>query len=1197
MVQIITNSNWWGWVWLYKYKGSVDYYEDLPTSWMKIWDVYNVVNEHTTAPVFPAWTNVAWTGTERDALWWSIDLSEYQKKLVEWTGIDIDQDTNEISVEADVINWAAAWATAVQPWDDVSTLTNDAGYINKDVNDLTYYTKSSDLATVATSWSYNDLSNKPTIWNAKLTIQKNGTDVNSITMNATTNVTANISVPTDTSDLTNGAGFVDKDVNNLTYYTPTSSLSTVATSGSYSDLSNKPTIWDATIKIQKNGTDIDSFTTNTTSGKTINVVVPTKVTDLSDASDYVKDSDLATVATTWAYSDLSWTPTLATVATSWSYNDLSDKPTIWTANLKIQKNWTDVATFWANATSAVTANITVPTKVTDLSDASNYALKSWLATVATSGSYTDLSNNPTIPSVVDNLTSTSTTNALSANQWKVLKGLIDTYAWLGRFLSLWNSKTGMPISFPLTTPYTYKTWDWFMVEIVDTTDPITNYKPNGSSYTWAASTTVESWTVKQWDVYIYDGTDWLLQVNNEPQVSFSEIAWQPTDNSNLATALGNKQDVSNMVTSLTWADNTHYPTAKAVADAISWAGNGDMLKSVYDPNNVNADAFDYTNFINTPSLATVATSGAYSDLSWTPTLATVATSGSYTDLSNKPNLATVATSGSYTDLSNKPTIPTVNNAILTIQKNWTTVDTFTANASSNVTANITVPTKVSDLTNDSWFVTNQVSDAAYASSWNWVTWIAPSKNAVYDKIETLPSTAWNGIDITNKVVSAKVWTGLEIWDDYSAMQWPCPSGFHVPSKNEWVALCWILTTTFSLASNATTMGTYLKMPKAGRRLYDNASVNNVGSIGYYWSSTPNGASSAYDLYFNSSSISPQHNSYRSYGFSVRCFKDFSVVPDSSWTTLYDWSSVATWAWVFWNSALWLISVSGDGTTWYTIQDKNLWATTVYNQWDTLIDANVGWCFQWWNNYMFLWTKSSGTITKSATKVDASWYWPWNYYSSSTWITTNPWNSNATATDNLRWWQTWVVSNAILNAWVTSVNGQTGDVTIDSGITKIFTLSSSSDLTNAQAAYDWYAAGKTPIIYINYFYYHLYEVTSTYMYFGQAYSSNANRPIVKSIRLWISSWTVTSITYYSANITTHSTTTCTLTSAWWSSKSQTVSVTGVTSSNTVIVSPAPADIADYADCGVYGYWQWSWTLTFNCDTVPSGDITVNVLIFN
>lgn len=42
-------------------------------------------------------------------------------------------------------------------------------------------------------------------------------------------------------------------------------------------------------------------------------------------------------------------------------------------------------------------------------------------------------------------------------------------------------------------------------------------------------------------------------------------------------------------------------------------------------------------------------------------------------------------------IQNKPTIPTVNDATLTIQKNGTTVRTFTANASSNVIANITVP--------------------------------------------------------------------------------------------------------------------------------------------------------------------------------------------------------------------------------------------------------------------------------------------------------------------------------------------------------------------------------------------------------------------------------------------------------------------------------------------------------------------------
>lgn len=78
------------------------------------------------------------------------------------------------------------------------------------------------------------------------------------------------------------------------------------------------------------------------------------------------------------------------------------------------------------------------------------------------------------------------------------------------------------------------------------------------------------------------------------------------------------------------------------------------------------------------------------------------------DVVNKANvsdLSAVATSGSYNDLSDKPTIPTVNNATLIIQKNGTTVKTFTANASSNVTANIVVPTKTSELTNDSGFLT------------------------------------------------------------------------------------------------------------------------------------------------------------------------------------------------------------------------------------------------------------------------------------------------------------------------------------------------------------------------------------------------------------------------------------------------------------------------------------------------------------
>ena len=61
---------------------------------------------------------------------------------------------------------------------------------------------------------------------------------------------------------------------------------------------------------------------------------------------------------------------------------------------------------------------------------------------------------------------------------------------------------------------------------------------------------------------------------------------------------------------------------------------------------------------------------------------------SWDDVTDKPSFATVATSGSYNDLSNKPTIPTVNDATLTIQKNGTTINTFTANSSTDKTVNI-----------------------------------------------------------------------------------------------------------------------------------------------------------------------------------------------------------------------------------------------------------------------------------------------------------------------------------------------------------------------------------------------------------------------------------------------------------------------------------------------------------------------------
>ena len=118
--------------------------------------------------------------------------------------------------------------------------------------------------------------------------------------------------------------------------------------------------------VDSNGGKIDTIKVNgtaqTITNKTVDISVPTKTSDLTnDGSDNTS---------TYVEAD-----ELATVATSGSYNDLSNKPTIPAA--QVNSDW--------NAASGVAQILNKPS----------------LATVATSGSYNDLSNKPTIPTVND----------------------------------------------------------------------------------------------------------------------------------------------------------------------------------------------------------------------------------------------------------------------------------------------------------------------------------------------------------------------------------------------------------------------------------------------------------------------------------------------------------------------------------------------------------------------------------------------------------------------------------------------------------------------------------------------------------------------------------------------------------------------------------------------------------------------------
>ena len=266
-------------------------------------------------------------------------------------------------------------------------------------------------------------------------------------------------------------------------------------------------------------------------------------------------------------------------------------------------------------------------------------------------------------------------------------------------------------------------------------------------------------------------------------------------------------------------DNTSYELlgsqVKDLANTINAkAESSDIPTQTSDLTNDGSDGT--STYVEADDLAAVATSGSYSDLTGTPTiptktsdltndgsdgtstyveaddLATVATTGSYNDLSNqptipaaqvnsdwnsssgvseilnKPSLATVATSGSYTDLSNKPTIPTVNNATLTIQKNGSTVKTFTANASSDVTANITVPTQFSGLSGtvsssqiaDKAVTTAKLADLSYGAgtinssyfSGGRVQWVKHARMVTVTMSDlTLKTTPPNTTNATNAV--------------------------------------------------------------------------------------------------------------------------------------------------------------------------------------------------------------------------------------------------------------------------------------------------------------------------------------------------------------------------------------------------------------------------------------------------------------
>jgi len=234
-----------------------------------------------------------------------------------------------------------------------------------------------DLSTVATSGSYDDLTDKPTIPAPQVNADWNSTSGLSQIVNKPTLGTAASADSSSFATAQQGL-LADSAVQ-------PGDLAAVATSGSYNDLTNQPVIPPAQVNSDWNAiTGVTQILNKPTLGTAAAQDSTAFATAAQGAlaQSAVQPGDLASVATSGAYGDLTGQPTIpaAQVNSDWDATSgvaqILNKPTLGTAALA------DSSSF-ATAAQGATADTAIQ--------------PADLAAVATSGSYDDLINQPTIP--------------------------------------------------------------------------------------------------------------------------------------------------------------------------------------------------------------------------------------------------------------------------------------------------------------------------------------------------------------------------------------------------------------------------------------------------------------------------------------------------------------------------------------------------------------------------------------------------------------------------------------------------------------------------------------------------------------------------------------------------------------------------------------------------------------------------------